>query len=525
MQKTAKNKMNLKLRSIFGKFVKKMGTNFYIVYRVQNEKRKNIRNNMFIKTAFVLLYISLMLFSQSLCAQTSQNSRVIILTDIEADPDDTQTLIRLLLYSNVIDIEGLIATTSTHMKDTVHPESIKKIIRAYGKVVNNLRKHEPGYPDTETLLALIKKSIPKYGMQGVGEGKDSEGSDWIIKVLEEDDERPLWISVWGGANTLAQSLYKIKKTKTKAEVKKLIEKLRVYTISDQDNSAIWIRNNFPGLFYIVSPGGYGSSTWISINQYIPGINNTTVSNSWLAQNIQQYHGPLGALYPDVAYGMEGDTPSWLSLIPNGLNTPEHPDWGAWGGRYEYYRPEPADLDTKGFTGGVPVEAETRAIWTNTVDKYIPVLHNEYGRAVREDTAEFEDNKVTLWRWRDDFQNDFAARMDWCIKPYNEANHPPVPSLGHPETIYVNSGESFFLDASGTTDPDGDNLSYLWFHYPEVGSFKKEIKINSAENLCRVHVIAPIVEKNETAHFILKVTDKGMPQLTRYKRVIVNVLPK
>jgi hypothetical protein len=85
----------------------------------------------------------------------------------------------------------------------VAPESIKKIIRAYGEVQPNLNKHEAGFPDAEALLRVVKQGLPKYGMLGVGDGKDSEGSDWIIKILEEDDERPLWISVWGGVNTLA----------------------------------------------------------------------------------------------------------------------------------------------------------------------------------------------------------------------------------------------------------------------------------------------------------------------------------
>jgi len=459
---------------------------------------------------------------QSIFAQVSQKNRVVILTDIEADPDDTQSMVRLLLYSNEIDIKGLIATTSVWKKTSVAPESIKGIIRAYAKVQPNLVKHEAGFPAPEVLLKLVKQGLPKYGMLGVGEGKDSQGSDWIIKVLEEKDERPLWISVWGGVNTLAQALCKIKNTKAE-EAKKLIAKLRVYTISDQDDSGVWIRKNFPEIFYIVSPGDdYGSATWNAINSFVAGINNDKISNSWLAQNIQQGHGPLGAAYPDVAYGMEGDTPSWLLLIPNGLNEPEHPDWGGWGGRYELYKPDFITFKKGG--SGVPFEPETRDIWTNAIDSYTPYVHNEYGRSVRKENVTFKDNKVTLWRWRDDFQNDFAARMDWCTKSFQEANHPPVPALGHPEQITVKSGEGFGLDANGTTDPNGDNLSYLWFHYPEAGSYKKLIKINSAENAQKVWVIAPEVDKKETAHFILRVTDKGKPSLSRYKRVLVNIIP-
>jgi len=456
--------------------------------------------------------------------ESNRKHRLIVLTDIEADPDDTQSLIRLLLYSNEIDIKGLIATTSVWKKTSVAPESIKKVIQAYGEVQPNLINHEAGFPSAEALLMLVKQGLPKYGMLGVGDGKDSEGSDWIIKVLEEKDERPLWISVWGGVNTLAQTLYKIKNTKTEAEAKKLIAKLRVYTISDQDDSGIWIRNNFPDLFYIVSPGdNYGSATWNAINSFANGINNDEISNNWLAQNIQQGHGPLGAAYPDVAWGMEGDTPSFLSLIPNGLNEAEHPDWGGWGGRYKLYKPDFAKL--KKGDSDVPLAPETREIWTNANDSYTPYIYNEYGRAVRKDTVSFIDYKVTLWRWRDDFQNDFAARMDWCIKSYEEANHPPVPRLGHPEQITVKSGEGFALDASGSYDPDGDNLSYLWFNYPEAGSYKKLIKVDGAENAHGAWVRAPEVEKNETAHFILKVTDKGKPPLSRYKRVIVTIVPK
>jgi hypothetical protein len=477
------------------------------------------------KNTIVLILISVFLFNQIINAGENQKARAIMLTDIEADADDTESMVRLLLYSNVIDLKGLIATTSTHQRNNVYPESIRKVINAYGKVHANLVKHEAGFPGAETLLKLVKQGLPVYGMKGVGDGKDSEGSEWIIRILEENDNRPLWICVWGGPNTLAQALYKIKKIKTETEANKLIAKLRVYTISDQDDSGNWIRKNFPGLFYIVTPGGYGSSTWDAILSYFPGINNEVISNSWLAKNIQQGHGQLGAVYPDVAYGMEGDTPSWLNLIPNGLNVPEHPDWGGWGGRYELYKPEYSTLDTVGFTGGVPVEPETRAIWTNASDKYTPYLFNEYGRAIRKDTVSFNSNDATLFRWREEFQNDFAARMDWCTKSYKEANHPPVPALGHPDEITVKSGEVFVLDASGTTDPDGDNLSYLWFYYPEAGSYKKAFKFDLAENLYKIFYIkAPVVDKKETAHFILKVTDKGTPRLSRYKRVIVNILP-
>lgn len=482
---------------------------------------------MKLKTQNLLLAVFLLVMPFFMSAQNLENKhRMLVLTDIEADPDDSQTLVRLLLYSNQIDIEGIVATTSVHLKNRVAPESVKAIINAYGKVQPNLLKHESGFPKAEELLSIVKQGLPIYGMEAVGEGKDSEGSDWIIKVLEKDDDRPVYISVWGGPNTLAQALWKIRETKSKKEAARLISKIRVYTISDQDDSGSWMRREFPDLFYIVSPGGYFNATWIAMGSVINGINNETISNNWLAKNIQQGHGPLGAMYPDVAYSMEGDTPSWLSLILNGLNAPEHPDWGGWGGRYEFYQPDAANTNNA-YTGGVPIEPETRPIWTNAEDTFTPRIPNKYGRALQKDTITFTDNRVTLWRWRDDFQNDFAARMDWCTMTYEEANHPPVPALSHPEEFTVKSGDIFRLDAGGTTDPDGDNLSYWWFPYPEVGSLSAELNFGGlAENLYSIRdIVAPEVDKPETVHFILKVTDKGTPALSGYKRVIVTIQPK
>ncbi len=476
------------------------------------------------RVKLILLTIAFGVSIQVLNAQPLKKNRAIILTDIEADPDDTQSLVRLFLYSNQIDIKGLVATTSCWHTDKVNPEFIVKVINAYGKVQPNLLKHEEGFPKENELLNLVKSGLPKYGMTGVGDGFDSEGSDWIIQELEKEDDRPLWISVWGGVNTLAQSLHKITKTKSKKEANRLISKLRVYTISDQDDSGIWIRNNFPNLFYIVSPGDdYNSATWTGINGVFDKIDNSSISNSWFAEHIQQGHGSLGAAYPDVSWGVEGDTPAFLSLIPNGLNNAEHPDWGGWGGRYELYKPD----FSKTIEGGsiVQIAPETRPIWTNAIDNYIGYIPSEYGRNVKKDTIVFKGYKETLWRWRDDFQNDFAARMDWSIMSYEEANHPPIPKLSHADKITIKSGEAFGLDASNSTDPDGDNLSFLWFPYLEAGTYKGEFELGQPENAHTTHGVAPKVNEIETVHIVLKVTDKGKPALSRYKRIIIEVEPK
>jgi hypothetical protein len=248
----------------------------------------------------------------------------------------------------------------------------------------------------------------------------------------------------------------------------------------------------------------------------PGSNKEVTSNEWLAKNIQQGHGPLGAAYPDVAYGMEGDTPTFLNLISNGLSYPEHPDLGGWGGRYEIYLPPFRDSNAGMFKrdNWPKDEPETRPIWTNADDSVV-VDKETYG-----------SNQATVWRWREAMQNDFAARMLWCTKPFEEVNHPPVPKVAHPESFTVKSGEQFHLNADGTTDPDGDSMSYFWFQYKEAGSYKGTVSFRPySPNLYDIPVTAPKVTKPETVHFILQVKDKGSPALTRYKRVVVTVVPK
>ena len=105
-----------------------------------------------IRVIIILTALFYLSFSQLLSAQNNQKNRVIILSDIEADPDDTQSFVRLLLYSNQIDIKGMVATTSCWYRNSVEPESIEKVIQSYGKVQPNLLKHEAGFPSEKELF-------------------------------------------------------------------------------------------------------------------------------------------------------------------------------------------------------------------------------------------------------------------------------------------------------------------------------------------------------------------------------------
>lgn len=471
---------------------------------------------------YIYLYILLLSFihcPQDLNAQYfKEKPRVFVLTDIENEPDDAQSLVRFLTYSNHWDVEGLVATTSCWQRDKTAEWRIHEIVDAYGKVKDNLEVHEPGYPTYDYLKGIIKTGIPKFGMEGVGEGQDSDGSEWLIQVMEKEDPRPVYIQAWGGANVLAQALWKMERTKTKAALDAIIKKMRVYTISDQDDSGPWMRRSFPDLFYVVSPGyeengggQYHYATWSGISGdkfhgRFEGPDFSLVDNLWLDENIRQNHGVLGAEHPHTEYLMEGDTPSFLGLVNNGLNNPEHPDYGGWGGRYELYIPHYQKY---------MYEPETRPIWTNAEDEVYSEITS------RNHTS----NHATIWRWREAYQHDFAARIDWSnTDDYNKANHPPVVKLGHPNEISVKSGSKVELSAVGSSDPDNNNLKYNWIHYREVGTLHAYWLEMQNKDQMITSFTAPKVDKVNTMHFILEIKDDGLPSLTRYERVIVNVVP-
>ena len=449
--------------------------------------------------------------------------RLLVLTDIGGDPDDQMSLVRLLTYANHMDIEGLVATPPGGATRPVNPDHIHRIVAAYGKVRDNLELHEPGFPAAERLQAVVASGVPLGDMDGVGEGKDSSGSELLIAATDRADARPLWVAVWGGPNVLAQALWKVRATRSAAELDRFVAKLRVHAISDQDNSGPWIRKEFPGLFYIVTPGinaggGFHHATWIAIggdkfHGRFGGADFSLVTNEWLDRHVRR-KGPLGAVYPHWEFMMEGDTPSFFNLINNGLNVPERPDWGGWGGRYELYTPR----TEKWF-----IEPETRPIWTNVQDEVLGI-----------DGQWHTTNHATIWRWRSAYQNDFAARMDWTIKPYKEANHPPVVKLDHPAFITAKAGERVELGATASSDPDGDPLSFEWFCYEEPGTRRMSnsstgvkhdiVGFDQPKASLTVKTNRVVRPGTGTMHIILAVTDHGTPRLTRYARVIIDVVP-
>jgi hypothetical protein len=231
------------------------------------------------------------------------------------------------------------------------------------------------------------------------------------------------------------------------------------------------------------------------------------------------------MYPRFMYIMEGDTPSFLSLIDNGLNAYRRPDWGGWGGRYIWRTPR----------------AESHPMWTQGGDVSSRVTSQDTVRGTG--GREYVSDQATVWRWREAFQNDFAARMDWTVRDFPHANHNPKVSVNGddgkgPIRIDAEVGQPVTLDASRTSDPDGQKLHFTWFHYAEAGgtgTALADVKIDNGEAavarvtpsaVCRPQWLPdqqPCAGPG-TAHLILAVTDEGSPKLTSYRRVILTVRP-
>jgi len=230
-----------------------------------------------------------------------------------------------------------------------------------------------------------------------------------------------------------------------------------------------------------------------------GGDTSLVSPEWVEAHIHG-HGPLGNLYPNYNGGdiwssklgrvrgiKEGDTPSFLSLVPNGLSDPDHPRLGSWGGRF--------DGEWKRLTDVADIDLDT--------------------------SGDLDPRMSSVYRWRPAFQADFQARLDWCVKPYAKANHPPSVRIEGSRERTAKPGDVIILDASGTTNPDGNDLTFRWGVYPVDAEVTAQIAIEGSTTKNARIVIAPKLA-GKVVPILLSVSDRGLPSLTRYDRVLITV---
>ena len=340
--------------------------------------------------AILVNLIGLLALSQAVASAPSaaERPRLAVLTDIGGDPDDQQSLVRLLVYANEFEIEALIAsaagTPGELDRAVTRPDLIREIIGGYERVLPNLKQHAGPWPEADSLRQRVKSGNPQRGRKHIGAGHDTEGSLFLTERIDAGSaERRLNIVIWGGQTDLAQALWRVKQDRGEAGLREFVSRFRVYDIADQDGIAAWMREQFPGLFYILAQASPGRDKREGTfrGMYLTGDESLT-SRAWIEANVRS-RGPLGELYPLKTWTApnphgclkEGDTPSWFFFLPPGGNDPDDPTQPGWGGQYQcqpdgWYRDAPA---TKAF-----------------------------------------DPRTTVSRWRSDFQADFARRMAWCV---------------------------------------------------------------------------------------------------------------
>ena len=438
--------------------------------------------------------------------------RLVVCTDIapaDVEPDDMESMVHLMVYADMFEIEALI--TSVGWNCDPYPvewaQYLQRVINAYEKDVTNLMKrseqtsflsfseengqqHIGYWPSADYIRSRAVMGSVQGGIKAIGESNDSPGNELLIRLADENDPRPIYVAAWGGANTLAQAIWKVQQTRSTEELKRFVRKFRIYTITDQDmgynnrmnraySSHMWLRREFKDDLQFI----WDEGTWQE--QCELGKQHWTMH-----QNHIQTKGALGKEYPNYKWGVEGDTPSFLYVLPNGLNDPEDPSQAGWAG-YHQRGLCPDSLTTAWTSWQEPM----RSISVGYKQRFYPVE-----------------------------LNDFMARMQWADK--GEGNHNPIVVVnGHqgpsPLLLQAKAGETIRLDASRSSDPDLNTIVFHWWQQPEIGT--AQLVIDDTDNPITT-VRIPTDAAGQTLHVICEVSDKGAFQLKSYQRIIISILP-
>jgi len=492
------------------------------------------------KKILFLLFVSASLFAKG------HLPRTIVTTDGEID--DVDTFIRMLLYSNEYQLEGLVYSSSMwhykgdgkgtkftsemEMTRTMYGAKtdlrwpgvnwIQDLLKAYAQVHPNLILHDKNYPTPAYLNSLVK--VGNIDFEGEME-QVTEGSEWIKMKLLDNEPEPIYLQAWGGTNTIARALKSIEEQfageKNWASIKdKISKKAIIYTVMDQDATLKnYIAGNWPQIRVFYNGHQFGSFAY-PWKRIMPKATQPYFEGAYMGPKIIQNHGPLLKMYYSYGDGQkqagddehihgdpsklknaqwgsfspydfisEGDSPAFLHLVDVGLNNLNNPSFGGWGGRFA-------------IAEGNPYRFED----------------NDKAADSNPETGKL-DISYSQTRWLIAAQEDFAARADWCIKSFKEANHAPQITVKEGMNMNAKAGAILTLHVT-SRDPDGNEVKLKVWPYPEAGSGKADATLSDGRITVKIPAEA---KKGDTFHVVVEGTDTGSPALTRYRRVVITLI--
>jgi len=508
----------------------------------------------------------------STTAPRTDRPRVVVTTDPELD--DSNSLLRYLLYATDFRTEGLVyASSQFHWKgdgtgkklsvpgreytrfglNLCPCESwrwapgerfIDDAVDVYERIYPNLRVHHADYPTPVELRSKIRWGNVEFD----GDiSKDTPGSDLIKALLLDDDPEPVYLLAWGGGSTIARALKSIQdryaSTPEWPTIRARVSRKAILSLSgDQDDTyAKYIKPNWPDVRSLVAGQGgvgvaYGAFVFASAE------NAPYFSVSWTRDNVSS-QGPLGAHYRvwgDGKQMVKGDRFDYFGIA--GLSTdslrklgyivwlPPRPkgEFLGEGDTFTYFNLIANGLgayhdDTPGgWAGRVAVNPTARAAAPRAapggIEAFMRSLEGIGPEGPTTRPPSPQPNFVPA------AQNDFAARVKWSVTPtFSGANHEPVVAVRGNAHVSARPGEVVRLEGAAS-DPDGNAVTAKWWRWKDVDTYPGDVTLTTPTSLATSLRVPDDAAAGQTIQLVLEATDDGRPALTRYQRVVVTVTP-
>jgi hypothetical protein len=500
--------------------------------------------------------------------------RVVVTADPELD--DSNSLLRYLLYSTDFRTEGLVyASSQFHWKGdgtgkkfsvpnreyfrfgqklcpceswrwAPDERFIDEAVDIYERVYPNLRVHHPGYPAPAALRSKIRWGNVEFDGDF---SKDTPGSDLIRELLLDDDPAPVYLLAWGGASTIARALKSIEdrhaSTPQWADIRTKVSRKAILSLSgDQDDTyAKYIEPNWPDIRSVANGQGgvgvaYGAFVFASAE------NAPYFGVDWTRANVSS-QGPIGAHYRvwgDGKQMVKGDKYDyfgfsglssdslrklgyvvWLPPRPKGEFLGEGDDFTFFnlvGNGLQAYR----DETPGGWGGRVVVNPATRVApaaaaqggFGGGIEAFMRSLEGIGPEGPKTRPPSPQPNFAPA------AQNDFAARVKWSVTPtYAGANHEPRVAIRGAARMTARPGETLRLEGTAS-DPDGNAVKVRWWRWKDVDTYPGEVALSDPTSLATSLRVPVDAVAGQSIQLVLEATDDGTPALTRYGRVVVSV---